>query len=311
MTGDGKTLAIGGFTATEAEALVAEFSAPQLASPDGLETQPGVQVVAYKGGAPFGATEMDLLPDLKLIANFGVGYDAIDIDAANARGITVTNTPDVLNDDVADLAVALTLAQFRRLAEADRWVREGTWGGREMPLARKMSGTTVGILGLGRIGREIADRFAAFKCPVHYWSRNPKPVPEKWTYHFDPVSLAGAVDILVVAIVGGPDTRHIVDAEVISALGKNGVLVNVARGSCVDEAALIDALNAGEVAGAALDVFASEPDPDPRLSGFAQVALYPHGGSATVETRAAMAELQRANIHAFFNGTPLLTPVNG
>ena len=161
-------LAIGPFTDTEAAALSETFGARHLAHPSEVADGAGIRVVAYKGGAPFGAAEMDRLPELGLVANFGVGYDAIDVDAARARGIAVTNTPYVLNDDVADLAVALTLAQFRRLAEGDRHVRSGAWADGAMPLARKMSGRPVGILGLGRVGREIADRFAAFKGPVHY-----------------------------------------------------------------------------------------------------------------------------------------------
>ena len=303
-------LAIGPFTDTEAAALSETFGARRLAHPSEVADGAGIRVVAYKGGAPFGAAEMDRLPELGLVANFGVGYDAIDVDAARARGIAVTNTPYVLNDDVADLAVALTLAQFRRLAKGDRHVRSGAWADGAMPLARKMSGRPVGILGLGRVGREIADRFAAFKGPVHYWSRSPKDTPG-WTHHATPAALAAAVDILVVAVVGGDETRHIVDAEVLAALGPDGVLVNVARGSCVDETALIAALDEGSIAGAALDVFEGEPAPDARLVASDAVALYPHGGSATRETRAAMAALQRDNIRAFLEGAPLITPVSG
>ncbi|MFV0360980.1 2-hydroxyacid dehydrogenase [Tropicimonas sp.] len=306
-------LGIGPFSEAEAGGLVAELGAAVLPSPTALaalsaEERAGVAAVAYKGGAPFGADEMALLPNLGLIANFGVGYDAIDVAAAVARNIGVTNTPDVLNADVADLAVALTLAQFRRLAEGDAWVRSGRWENEAMPLCRKMSGTTVGILGLGNIGREIARRFEAFGMPVHYWSRREKETPG-WTWHATPVELAGAVEILVVIVVGGPDTRHIVDAGVIGALGPAGVLVNVSRGSTVDEEALIAALENGRLGGAALDVFESEPRPDRRFAALPNVALYPHGASATHETRAAMARLQRANIDAYLTGAPLLTPV--
>lgn len=308
-TDTGAVLAIGAFTEAEIAALAEDFGAPHLPGPDALERRPGVRALAYKGFAPFGAAEMDRLPDLGLIANYGVGYEAIDLAEAEARGIAVTNTPDVLNEDVADLAVGITLAQFRRLARGDAWVREDRWSEGPLPLARKMSGRAVGILGLGRVGREIADRFAAFKCPIHYWSRRPKDVPAGWQHHDDPVALAEAVDILVVAVVGGPETQHMAGPEVIAALGPEGVLVNVARGSCVDEAALIEALEQDRLAGAALDVFAQEPGPDPRLRALPQVALYPHAASATVETRGAMARLQRDNIRAFLEGAPLPTPV--
>jgi lactate dehydrogenase-like 2-hydroxyacid dehydrogenase len=308
-------LAIGTFSPEDVCALVREFGARVIRSPADLpalgeEVQAGVRAIAYKGSALFSAAEMAALPGLGLIANYGVGYDAIDVAAARARGIGVTNTPDVLSDDVADLAVALTLAWFRRLAEGDAWVRTGRWAEGPMPLQRKMSGRRVGILGLGQIGREIANRFAAFKMPIHYWSRRPKPAPDEWTYHATLPDLARAVDVLVVAVVGGPETRGIVSAEVIAALGPEGVLVNISRGTTVDEAALIEALEGGRLAGAALDVFRNEPRPDPRLPALGNVALYPHGGSATRETRAEMAALQRANIRAFLDGAPLLTPVN-
>ncbi len=303
-------IAIGPFSDDESRALLDELTAPHFPDFDAVDAPEGITAIAFKGHAPFGGAQMDRFPDLGLIANFGVGYDAIDVNAAQARGIAVTNTPDVLNDDVADLALALTLAQFRRLAEGDRWVRSGQWKDGAMPLARQMSGCKVGILGLGRVGREIADRFAAFKCPVHYWSRAPKDTPG-WTHHATPQALAQAVDILVIAVVGGDDTKHIVDAQVLEALGQGGVLVNVARGSCVDEAALLSALEQQTIAGAALDVFEHEPILDTRFAQLETAALYPHGGSATAETRAAMARLQRDNIRAFLQGAPLRTPVTG
>lgn len=270
-----------------------------------------VTAMGYKGHAPFGAEQMDLLPALKVIANFGVGYDAIDVPAASARGITVTNTPDVLNDDVADLAVAMLLSQGRRMDLGTAWVKSGTWAEEgEMPLNRKISGGRAGILGLGRIGREIANRLSAFKMEMHYHSRAPKDVPEGWTYHADPVALAGAVDYLIVALVGGPKTENYVSANVIAALGPTGVLVNISRGSTVDEGAMLDALERGALGGAALDVFRNEPRIDPRFLALDTVVLQPHQGSGTVQTRAAMGQLQRDNIAAHLAGKPLLTPVN-
>lgn len=270
----------------------------------------GIKVLAFKWHAPLGAPAMDPLPDLGLIANFGVGYDSIDVDAASTRGIKVTNTPDVLNDDVADLAVALMLGVARNLEAGAAYVRQGRWAAEgNMGLARKMSCGKVGIVGLGRIGREIADRLAAFKMEIHYSSRSEKDTPG-WTYHADPVSLAAAVDWLVVALVGGPETRHHVSAEVIAAMGADGILVNISRGSTIDEAALLDALEQGTIAGAGLDVFANEPDVDPRFLSLPNVLLQPHVASATVATRRAMAELQLENIRAYLSGKPLITPVN-
>ncbi|QFU07251.1 Glyoxylate/hydroxypyruvate reductase B [Rhodobacteraceae bacterium THAF1] len=255
------------------------------------------------------AATMDAFPNLGIIANCMVGYDSIDVKAARERGIAVTNTPDVLNDDVADLAVALLFAQARGMVQADAHVRTGAWATEFFPLNRKVSGGTVGILGLGRIGQEIADRLAAFKMDIHYWSRSEKETPG-WTYHADPVSLAHAVDFLIVACVGGPETRDIVSSEVIEALGKDGVIVNISRGSTIDEAALLDALENGRLAGAGLDVFENEPAPNPRFTKLDNVVLQPHQASATHATRAAMGQLQRDNIAAFLKGEPLLTQVN-
>lgn len=269
-----------------------------------------ITTVAFKGHHSFDGAVMDLLPALGLIANFGVGYDAIDVAAATARGIKVTNTPDVLNDDVADLAVAMALMQSREMEYASQWARSGNWKDKgEYRLNRKFSGSTVGIVGLGRIGREIADRLAAFKSDIHYFARSEKDTPG-WTYHADPVSLAKAVDFLVVALVGGAETEKFISAEVISALGPRGVIVNISRGTTIDESALLDALENGAIAGAGLDVFLSEPDIDPRFYALDNVVIQPHQGSGTVETRAAMARLQRDNVTAFLKGAALLTPVN-
>ena len=268
-----------------------------------------VTAIAFKGSGSFDDAAMDRFPGLGLIANFGVGYDAIDVEAAEGRSIAVTNTPDVLNDDVADLAVAMWLMQGRRMLQADAHVRSGTWAeGTPFPLNRKVSGGTAGILGLGRIGYEIADRLAAFKMDIHYWSRSPKKTPG-WTYHADPQSLAADVDFLFVAVVGGPETENLVDGRLLDALGPDGVLINISRGSVVDEAALLDRLERGALAGAGLDVFADEPRDDPRFAKLDTVVLQPHQASATHATRGAMGQLQRDNIAAFFEGQDLLTPV--
>ena len=309
------TLAIGPFNADERPALEAQFAARVVADPSeaaGLDaaTLAGIRAVAYKGHARFGAADMDRMPALGVIANYGVGYDSIDVAAAAARGVRVTNTPEVLNDDVADLAIAMWIMQAREMRQAEAWVRDGHWPKKgEYRLNRKASGGSVGIMGLGRIGRDIAERLAAFKTDIHYHARSEKPTPG-WTYHADPVALARAVDTLFVAMVGGPATEGYVSREVIAALGPRGVIVNVSRGSVVDEAALLDALETGAIAGAGLDVYRNEPHIDPRFLALDNVVLQPHQGSGTVETRAAMATLQRDNIAAFLEGRPLLTPVN-
>lgn len=310
-----KTLAIGPFNDLEKAGLTEAFGPVILSNPselDGLDADQrgGITAVAYKGHHGFGAAQMDLLPKLGLIANYGVGYDAIDVKAANARGIEVTNTPNVLNDDVADLAVAMLIMQGREMEHASAWARSGNWASKgEYRLNRKVSGGTVGIVGLGRIGREIADRLAAFKMDIHYFARSEKETPG-WTYHADPVSLAKAVDYLVIALVGGAGTEKFVSREVIDALGPRGIVVNISRGSTVDEEALLDALEQGRIAGAGLDVFLNEPRIDERFYKLPNVVIQPHQGSGTVETRAAMAKLQRDNLAAFHAGQDLLTPVN-
>lgn len=301
------------FTPPELKALRALSPVVEVANPAAAMALPKserdqIEIAAFKGFAPFDAQAIAALPGLELIANYGVGYDSIDVNAARAQGVAVTNTPDVLNDDVADLTVGMMLAHARTLVAGDAWVRQGKWPKAPLPLNRKMSGATVGIMGLGRIGQVIADRLVAFDMQVHYHSRREKQTPG-WVYHADPVDLARAVDWLVVALVGGPETERYVSAQVIDALGPQGVLVNIARGSVVDEAAMIDALQAGRLGGAALDVFLNEPNIDPRLVALPNVLLQPHQGSATVDTRAAMARLQLDNIRAHQAGRPLLTPV--
>lgn len=311
-----KTLAIGGYNDSDSKALDADLSAVRVPTIDDAlaldsAARDAVTAIAYMGHHPFGGDQMDQFPNLGIIANFGVGYDAIDVKAASARNISLTNTPDVLNDDVADLSVAMLLMQGRRMLQGDALVRSGAWAdGESFPLNRKMSGGSVGILGLGRIGRDIADRLAAFKMDIHYWSRSQKDTPNGWTYHADPLDLAQAVDFLVVALVGGPETENMVNAEMLAALGKDGVVVNISRGSTLDESALLDALESGKIAGAGLDVFVGEPNIDKRFYALENVVLQPHQGSGTVATRAAMGQLQRDNIAAFHAGQPLLTKVN-
>ena len=228
--------------------------------------------------------------------------------AATSLGIKVTNTPDVLTEDVADLALALVLSTVRRVAAGDRFVRSGAWLKGPLPLTHSLQRKTLGIVGMGRIGQAIAKRAEAFGLRIEYQGPRAKPLP--YRHHADPVELARASDILVAACPGGDTTRGIVSARVIDALGPDGVFVNIARGSVVDEPALIDALVHGRLAGAGLDVFADEPRAPEALMALDNVVLQPHVGSATHATREAMGQLVIDNVAAWFARTPLPTPVN-
>jgi lactate dehydrogenase-like 2-hydroxyacid dehydrogenase len=250
---------------------------------------------------------MARLPKLEIVASFGVGYDHIDAAWAGAHGIVVTHTPSVLDDDVADLAIALTLAAVRRLPQAERYLREGRWLGAPFPLTASLRGRTMGILGLGRIGRQIAKRAEAFGLSVVYHGRR-RQDEAPYLYYPTLPGMAEACDILVVAAPGGADTRHIIDARVLAALGPSGVLVNVARGSLVDEAALIAALQGGAILAAGLDVYDNEPNVAPALLALDNLVLLPHVGSATGHTRKAMADLVAANLLSWIEGNGPLTP---
>ncbi len=269
---------------------------------------PQIRAIAASGESKVTAELMAQLPALELISVMGVGYDGIDVAAAKARGVTVTHTPNVLNDDVADLAIGLMLSAARQLPAADRYVREGRWPGGPMPLARKMSGARLGIVGMGRIGQAIAHRATAFGMDIAYTARSAK-ADIAWRYLPSATALAAVSDFLVVITPGGAGTRKLINAEVLAALGPDGILVNVARGSVVDEAALIDALEKGLIGGAALDVFENEPQVPERLRALPHVVLVPHIGSATTSTRQAMADLAFGNLREHFAGRPLLTPV--
>ena len=269
---------------------------------------PAIRAIAASGESKVGAELIAQLPKLEIISVMGVGYDGIDVAAAKARGAVVTHTPNVLNDDVADLAIGLMLSAARQLPAADRYVRAGSWPNGPMPLARKMSGARLGLVGMGRIGQAIAHRAAAFGMSIAYTARNPRPtLPFK--YLASATALAAESDYLVVITPGGAGTRKLINAEVLAALGSKGILVNVARGSVVDEAALIDALERGVIGGAGLDVFESEPDVPERLRALPHVVLAPHIGSATTQTRQAMADLAFGNLQLHFAGRPLLSPV--
>ncbi|MFY9509372.1 MAG: 2-hydroxyacid dehydrogenase [Rubrivivax sp.] len=269
---------------------------------------PTVRAIAASGESKVPASLIAQLPALEIISVMGVGYDGVDVAAAKARGVVVTHTPNVLNDDVADLAIGLMLCAARQLPAADRHVREGKWPSGPLPLARKMSGARVGIVGMGRIGQAIAHRALGFGMQVAYTARSAKAdIP--YRYLPSPTALAAVSDFLVVITPGGAGTRKLINAEVLAALGPEGILVNVARGSVVDEAALIEALEKGLLGGAGLDVFENEPHVPERLRALPQVVLAPHIGSATTSTRQAMADLAVSNLREHFAGRPLPTPV--
>lgn len=248
------------------------------------------------------------LPSLKLLACFGVGVDAIDFDTTGRNGIAVTNTPDVLNDAVADLALALILATARNLVSADRFVRAGQWPEGPFPFGQSLAGKTLGIIGLGRIGEAIVQRALPFKLNIAYHNRSPKAVP--YTYYASIHELAASSDFLLNMLPGGEATAKLIDAAVFEQLGSEGIFLNVGRGTSVDETALIEALQTGRIAGAGLDVYANEPQVPAALREMENVVLMPHIGSATVQTRRAMGQLVLDNLAAWLAGKPLLTKVN-
>ena len=257
------------------------------------------------GGTVTQTSLLDALPALEIISVFGVGYDGVPVDYCRQRGLKVTNTPDVLTDDVADVAVALVMMTGRGFVRLNRFVHAGEWQKRGPELTTKLGGKTVGILGLGRIGKAIAKRLSAMEMKIAYTGRKAQDVP----YRFIPglEALAAESEFLVVACPGGAATKNIVNAKVLAALGKKGTIVNIARGSIIDEPALVAALQAGSIKGAGLDVFADEPNIPPPLYAMDNVVLLPHVGSATRETRQAMGDLCKANLDAWFAGKPLPT----
>ncbi len=269
---------------------------------------PNIVGVAASGESLVPGTLIAQLPQLKVISVFGVGYDGVDVGAASKQGVGVSHTPDVLTDDVADLALGLLLAVSRGIARADQHVRQGQWPKALMPLATKVTGARLGIVGLGRIGKAIAKRAVAFDMSIAYTARSEKK-DSGFAFYANVVDLAKHVDFLVVITPGGEGTKHLINAQVLETLGPEGFLINVARGSVVDQAALVQALQAGTIAGAGLDVFANEPHVPEALWSMPQVVLTPHIASATKQTRQAMADLAFENMKAGLAGAALLTPV--
>ncbi len=260
------------------------------------------------GAAKVDKQLLTMLPNVQLVAICGVGYDGVDVTACKEKGIVVTHTPGVLTDDVADMAMGLVLSIGRRIPQADKFVRQGDWVDDEFPLRNKVSGTRMGIVGMGRIGRAIAKRAAAFDMRIAYSGRVAKAdVPH--VFYETVTQLAANVDYLVIAVPGGDDTKHMIGASALQALGSKGYLINIARGSVVDQPVLVQALKDKTIAGAALDVFWDEPTIDPELRRLPNVVLTPHIASATVETRQAMAALTLDNLQAFYERRALPTPV--
>jgi hydroxypyruvate reductase len=267
-----------------------------------------VTALVGTGAAKVDKKLLTMLPNVKLIAICGVGYDGVDVTAAKEKGIVVTHTPGVLTDDVADLAMGLVLSIGRRIPQADKFVRNGDWVSDTFPMANKVSGARIGVVGMGRIGRAIAKRAVAFDMRIAYTCREPK-ADVSYAFHKTVTALAAEVDYLVVAVPGGDSTKNLIGASVLQALGSKGYLINIARGTVVDQPVLVQVLKDKQIAGAALDVFWDEPMVDPELRRLHNVVLTPHIASATEETRRAMAALTMDNLAAFYQKKPVLTPV--
>jgi lactate dehydrogenase-like 2-hydroxyacid dehydrogenase len=267
-----------------------------------------VRAIAARGTHQVGRDLLDRCPNCEIVVVYGVGYDGVDLEACRARGIAVTNTPDVLTEDVADFGVAMMLAQQRGIVPGETYVRRGDWAARGPgPLRQRVHGQAAGILGLGRIGAAVARRLQGFGMDIAYSDLAEQDCD--WTFITDPVALALHSDVLFVTLSASAATRGIVSAQVLEALGPDGLLVNISRASNVDEPALIAALESGALGAAALDFFDGEPKLDPRFLDLPNVLLEPHAASATVAMRRDMGALMRENLMAHFNGQPLVTPV--
>jgi lactate dehydrogenase-like 2-hydroxyacid dehydrogenase len=294
-------------------ALAADYDIVRLWEADDADAvlkQVGPQVRALATRGDLGASRelIGKLPALEMIGCFGVGTDGIDRSATRPRGIKISNTPDVLTEDVADLALALMLAVARKMVRGDAFTRDGSWSKGNMELVTRVNGKRLGIVGLGRIGKAIARRAQAFNMSISYFGRH-KQDDASFTYYAELAALAANSDFLVAIVPGGAATANLITADVLAALGPEGYFINVARGSVVDELALLQALERGVIKGAGLDVFWHEPTISPRFAVLDNVVLHPHHGSGTVETRRAMGQLVRDNLAAHFAGRPLLTEV--
>jgi lactate dehydrogenase-like 2-hydroxyacid dehydrogenase len=299
---------------TVAEALERSFTLHRLweqSDQDAFLQTVGPRIKGVATSTFFGRVDagvLDRLPNLEIVASFGVGYDNVDVVAAAERGVVVTNTPGVLDDEVADFTIGLLIATLRQIPQADRHVRSGRWLEGSFPLSPTLRGRRIGMVGLGNIGKAIARRLAAFDVPLAYHARSPKGDVEL-DYHPTLVGLAEQSDVLIAIVPGGASTRHLIDREVLSALGPNGVLINVSRGSVVDERALIEALKSGTILTAGLDVYEDEPNVPQELIDMPGVVLMPHIGSGSIHTREAMGALLVDNLAHWFDRRAPVTPV--
>lgn len=303
-------LQVGRFPARFNERLQRDYQLIRLWEQKDFIAEHGAEVDIVVTSARYGcsAEQLAQMPNLKAICSFGVGHDSIAVEQARARGISISTTPEVLNECVADTAIGLIIDTARQFAASDQHVRQGNWLKGQYPLTRKVSGKKLGIVGFGRIGKEIAKRAAGFDMDIRYHNRRPDPSAD-YGYEADLKALASWADFLVLACPGGASTHHLIDAEVLAALGAEGILVNISRGSVVDEPALVAALQAGTLGGAGLDVFEDEPRVPEALFAMPNVVLLPHVGSATEETRLAMENLVFDNLDAFIERGELITPL--
>ena len=308
-----KLLQIGNITSRMADRLEADFDIIEyfkFQNKEKLISDYAKEIVCVLTDGHWGVPDnlMERLTNLEIVSSYGVGYDAIDADFAASKNIVVTHTPEVLNNEVADTAIMLWLAVYRKLIQADKWARQGNWEKEgSFSLSRSVQNQKVGILGLGRIGETIAKRVKAFEAEIHYHSRSQKD--NEYHYHISPKELAKNVDVLFVITPGGNQTKYLVDKSVLEALGKSGTLINVSRGSVVDETALIKALQTGTLGFAGLDVFEAEPIVPKELKTMENVVLTPHIGSATIQTRQAMGDLTCDNLLSYFKSGKVFTPV--
>jgi lactate dehydrogenase-like 2-hydroxyacid dehydrogenase len=307
-------LMTGAYPQWDMEALEQDYEVLRLyesGDPDALivSNSADIRAIATRGDLGASGALMQKLTNLEIVSVFGVGTDGVDFAHTRSRAIKVTNTPDVLTDDVADIAVALLLAAARLVPHGDRLVRSGNWPKGGLPLVTRVHGKKVGIVGMGRIGSSVAKRLSGFDCEISYFARSKKPGS---TFRFEPdlTALAADSEFLIVTLTGGEGTKNMIDAGVLTALGADGIFVNVSRGTTVDETALIEALQDKTIKAAGLDVFWNEPSINPALFTLDNTVLHPHHASGTVETRRAMGKLVRDNLAAHFAGKPLLTPVD-